>query len=58
MEQRHAIHIAAGCLLGAALFAGLLIFGAGMQWATAAFIVAMVLCHGVGFYYIKTKGED
>lgn len=58
MEKRHAIHITAGCLLGAALFAALLVFGAGLQWATAAFVVAMLLCHGFGFYYLKNRGED
>lgn len=53
MDTNHTIHIAVGCIVGAALFAALLIYGAGLYWATAAFVFAMVLCHGVGFYYLR-----
>ncbi len=58
MESEHIIHIAVGCFAGAGLFAALLIFGAGMQWATAAFVVAMLLCHAGGFYYLKAKNNS
>lgn len=60
MNTDHGIHIAVGCLIGAAVSATLLIFGAGMQWAMAAFAVAMLLCHSVGFYYLwaKRRGAD
>ena len=58
MGKHHLIHLVVGCLLAGVLFVALLALGAGLQWATAAFIVGMVICHLFGFFYLKTKGDE
>ena len=58
MEKHHLVHMGVGCLLAAALFVVLMFFGAGMQWATAAFIAAMAVCHVYAAYYLLTKDDN
>ena len=58
MEKHHVLHIAVGCLAAALLFVALLAFGAGLQWATAVFVIAMVLCHLFGFYFLARRSDE
>ena len=58
MQKHHVLHLAVGCLAAALLFVALLAFGAGLQWATAVFVIAMVLCHLFGFCFMARKDND